>query len=513
KYKYHVILFTFFERKRSSPLWLCFTLVWFVTVTIAPYLLLRTNHWNSNYCSISVAEDLRTNHWSKAMDHPLTLRLAALCVLCVAALCPVRAEDDDGGRHWALLVAGSTSYQNYRHQADICHAYHIVSKHGIPDERIIVMMYDDIAFNPANPFPGNIINQPNGPNVYPGVPKDYTKKELRPDVFLKVLTGDAEGVEKILGRKGKVIKSGPKDRIFVNFADHGGPGVLVFPTKMLYKNELHSAIEEMHKNQQYSQMVFYVEACESGSMFSNFTALQHLNVFATTAANPDEPSHGCYSDKTRHTFLGDVYSVNWMQDADRENLQQESLSDQYQVVKNETTSSHVMEYGDLSISELPVADFLGSSVSKSLYFTPERNAPPHPTLDSVPSQDVAQEILMMKISSSRGEEQEKHKEELMNLWQRKKDSEAFFKSVVAEVADASLFDYYVEMPLEFSEDFSCYRQSVELTMELCPGMDLTQNDYALRKLRVLANLCESNIPAQQIWRAVASVASQAPICA
>lgn len=27
-----------------------------------------------------------------------------------------------------------------------------------------------------NPFKGNIINQPNGPNVYPGVLIDYTKK-------------------------------------------------------------------------------------------------------------------------------------------------------------------------------------------------------------------------------------------------------------------------------------------------------------------------------------------------
>ncbi len=34
-------------------------------------------------------------------------------------------------------------------QADICHAYQILSKHGIPDERIIVMMYDDIAYNDA----------------------------------------------------------------------------------------------------------------------------------------------------------------------------------------------------------------------------------------------------------------------------------------------------------------------------------------------------------------------------
>lgn len=32
-------------------------------------------------------------------------------------------------------------------QADICHAYQIMRRNGIPEERIIVMMYDDIAEN------------------------------------------------------------------------------------------------------------------------------------------------------------------------------------------------------------------------------------------------------------------------------------------------------------------------------------------------------------------------------
>uniref|UniRef100_A0A673LW88 Legumain-like n=1 Tax=Sinocyclocheilus rhinocerous TaxID=307959 RepID=A0A673LW88_9TELE len=78
------------------------------------------------------------------------------------------------GKQWVMLVAGSKTWNNYRHQADVCHAYQIVHQNGIPDEQIVVMMYDDIAYNKKNPYPGSIINKPNGPNVYPGVPKDYT---------------------------------------------------------------------------------------------------------------------------------------------------------------------------------------------------------------------------------------------------------------------------------------------------------------------------------------------------
>ena len=49
--------------------------------------------------------------------------------------------------HFAVLVAGSNEYYNYRHQADVCHAYQILHRYGIPDTNIVVMMYDDIAKN------------------------------------------------------------------------------------------------------------------------------------------------------------------------------------------------------------------------------------------------------------------------------------------------------------------------------------------------------------------------------
>lgn len=47
--------------------------------------------------------------------------------------------------NWAVLVAGSHEWTNYRHQADVCHAYQILHNNGIPDSNIIVMMYDDLA--------------------------------------------------------------------------------------------------------------------------------------------------------------------------------------------------------------------------------------------------------------------------------------------------------------------------------------------------------------------------------
>merc|ERR1719357_2519490 len=117
---------------------------------------------------------------------------------------------------WAVLVAGSKRWDNYRHQADVCHAYQVLHEHGVDDDHIVVMMYDDIAYSDQNPTKGVIINTPKGSNVYKDVPKDYTGDNVNPQNFLAVLKGDQEAVK---GKgSGKVVQSGPKDNIFIYFA-------------------------------------------------------------------------------------------------------------------------------------------------------------------------------------------------------------------------------------------------------------------------------------------------------
>jgi legumain len=91
-----------------------------------------------------------------------------------------------------VLVAGSKTYGNYRHQSDVAHAYQIMLKNGIPADQIIHMSYDDVAHNWRNPFKGQLFNQPDGDNVYDQSNIDYSKRDVTAEKFLAVLTGDAE---------------------------------------------------------------------------------------------------------------------------------------------------------------------------------------------------------------------------------------------------------------------------------------------------------------------------------
>jgi len=168
---------------------------------------------------------------------------------------------------FAVLVAGSNGFYNYRHQADVCHAYQVLRKNGVPAENIITMMYDDIANHTENPTKGIIINEPNGENVYAGLIKDYVGEDVTPENFLKIISGDAKSMKGI--GSGRVLQTGPDDHIFINFVDHGAPGLLAFPSSELHARALQDTLLDMYHQNRYGKLVMYIEACESGSMFED----------------------------------------------------------------------------------------------------------------------------------------------------------------------------------------------------------------------------------------------------
>lgn len=92
----------------------------------------------------------------------------------------------------------------------------------------------------------------------------------------------------------------------------------------------------------YKEMVLYIEACESGSMFDGILA-SNINVYAVTAANPTESSWGtyCYPDDAINgthinSCLGDLFSVNWMENVEASNPKTETLDIQFTKVQKLT---------------------------------------------------------------------------------------------------------------------------------------------------------------------------------
>ena len=386
-----------------------------------------------------------------------------------------------GGDIWAVLVAGSNGWSNYRHQADICHAYQILKEHGVADEHIIVMMYDDIADNSQNPLPGQIINKPDGPDVYHGVPKDYVGDEVSANNFLRVLEGDAQ-----LKAKGKkVLQSTNKDHVFVYFSDHGAPGLVAMPVGTLYAKDLIKTLDKLHANDAYKRMVIYVEACESGSMFKDLLKEDH-RIYGVTASNERESSWGyyCGSDKRfSYTCLGDEFSVKWLEDSDAVgDLKQSTLAQQVERVREATEKSHVCHYGDHSFNDSSLADFQGAKATK-----------PRPASDetqghAVVSFDVplVQAELKAQITNS-----ELDSRKLVALKQGREFVEVVNEALAATLEDRHNLPYPLLGAMEPLKRHDCYQALVNTYQKHC--FNVSVHSYALRALYLFANVC-ANLP-------------------
>ncbi|KAF4650945.1 hypothetical protein FOL47_000767, partial [Perkinsus chesapeaki] len=198
------------------------------------------------------------------MSHLMHFVALFTAVVCLIEENPTTRNNEEA-RHWAVLIAGSNGFYNYRHQADICHAYQVLRRNGIPEEHIITLSYNDVINDPENPYPGKLFNKPTGDkpgvDVYKGCKIDYSGKDVTIGNFGAVLTGNAST------QNGKVLQSTENDYVFVNFVDHGGPDILAIIDEELKSEQLHGWLTTMHEKKMYKKLIFYVEACEAGSMF------------------------------------------------------------------------------------------------------------------------------------------------------------------------------------------------------------------------------------------------------
>lgn len=258
--------------------------------------------------------------------------------------------------NWAVLIAGSEGYGNYRHQSDIFHAYQILMSQGFSKDNVIVFAYDDIVMDIQNPFPGKVFNSPSGSDVYEGVVIDYKKNDVTPENFFNVLLGKEELMKNI--GSGKVLKSTSKNNVFIYYSDHGSSKMLIFPQHIiLTEDKLYNGLKKMYEKKNYNQVVFYVEACYSGSMFLRLPT--DWNIYVTTASNPYQSSYASFcgpsakvQGQLMNTCLGDEYSTAWMTDtiSNKDNSAY-TLFKQYQNLRKRVKGSEVCVYGDVNYAK------------------------------------------------------------------------------------------------------------------------------------------------------------------
>ncbi|KAG5034058.1 Vacuolar-processing enzyme [Glycine soja] len=440
-------------------------------------------------------------------------------------------DQNDEGTRWAVLIAGSNGYWNYRHQmtdeplsfhqSDVCHAYQLLRKGGLKEENIVVFMYDDIAFNEENPRPGVIINSPHGNDVYKGVPKDYIGEDVTVGNFFAAILGNKSA---LTGGSGKVVDSGPNDHIFIYYSDHGGPGVLGMPTNpYMYASDLIEVLKKKHASGSYKSLVFYLEACESGSIFEGLLP-EGLNIYATTASNAEESSWGTYCPgeypsppSEYETCLGDLYSVAWMEDSDIHNLQTETLHQQYELVKQRTMNgnsiygSHVMQYGDIGLSENNLVLYLGTNPANDNFTFVHKNSlvPPSKAVNQRDADLIHfwDKFRKAPVGSSRKAAAEKQILEAMSHRMHIDDSmKRIGKLLFGIEKGPELLSSVRPAGQPLVDDWDCLKTLVRTFETHCGSL----SQYGMKHMRSFANFCNAGIRKEQMAEASAQACVNIP---
>ncbi|KAK7395749.1 hypothetical protein VNO78_16316 [Psophocarpus tetragonolobus] len=379
-------------------------------------------------------------------------------------------KNDIKGTKWAILVAGSSGYDNYRHQANVCHAYQVLKGGGLKDENIIVFMYDDIAHNPLNPEPGIIINNPNRTDVYIGVPKDYTGDVTTAQNFYAVLSGDRSALS---GGSGKVVDSGPNDTIFIYYSDHGSVGsISAMPVgDSVFANDFIEALKNKHAAKSYKKMVIYLEACESGSIFEGILP-NDLDIYVTTSSDSLQNSYAYYCPGSDPS-VPPVYTV-----------------------RDRTTSSPVRQYGDTNMGNDFLATYIGPTpilYENTYSFEPSTT---QTTLISQRDANLLHLRLELEKASKGSEEKFKAQRRLDDEIAQRDHVDNVFNLIgdflFGEKKNSMMLHRPSGQPLV--DDWDCFKTLIKTYESQCGTLSI----YGKKYTRVFANMCNVGISKEQL---------------
>jgi legumain len=267
----------------------------------------------------------------------------------------------------------------------------------------------------------------------------------------------------------------------------------------------------MYGRKQYNKFVVYIESCESGSMFNNLLP-KNINVYATSASSPTESSWGCYcppqdmiDGKRIGSCLGDLYSVNWMEDIDKFGSGR-TLQENFIQVQKLTTMSKVMQWGDVSWTNMTFAQFIGGPSEEATPANPKLIAEAYSgaegytrdelrAMSAVSTYDIPMHLAYYEyLRSDKSDMQAYHRlaSTLQAELSMRVQTDELFMNLAKKVANAAWPQVFQSRSAEYQVE--CLAGAQRAFRASCGEF----NDYSRQYVRVLNNLCANGASAADI---------------
>jgi glycosylphosphatidylinositol transamidase (GPIT) subunit GPI8 len=261
--------------------------------------------------------------------------------------------------HWAVVISPSTTWNNYRHQADAFAMYQTLRSHGYDDDHIVLIVEDNLAADSRNNYPGQIFVEPPGdPGNSGDSGYDVRQNAVVDYHFSQLHTEDLEDI--LMGRQSErlphVIHSDSASNVFVFWSGHGGS-----KDGPLWGNEdtreyfgtdhLKDIVSRMsgkgvdvgtNDYKKYRRLMLCLETCYSGQWGEALLRLP--DVVVLTAANSRETSKADVFDQQMGVFLSNAFTRTFRRMVNDDPAM--TFYDLYRQLSRTTNGSHVTLYNE-----------------------------------------------------------------------------------------------------------------------------------------------------------------------
>ena len=250
---------------------------------------------------------------------------------------------------WAVVISPSTTWSNYRHQADAFAVYQGLRNYGYDDDHIVLIVEDNLADDSRNIYPGQIfVERGDNPahdnplmnyDVRQNALVDYHFTQLQPDDLADIMLGHASE------RLPYVIRPTASSNVFFFWSGHGGKreGPLwgnEDATQYFGTERIKSIVAQMNEQDMYRRMMFAIETCYSGKWGQALSGLP--DVLVLTAASPYETSKADVHDRDLGVYLSNAFARTLREEVFKN--PSISIYDLYRELARTTTGSHVNIY-------------------------------------------------------------------------------------------------------------------------------------------------------------------------
>ena len=242
---------------------------------------------------------------------------------------------------YAVLVQGSSGWNNYRHQADVLSVYQQLKQGGYDDDHIILIIDKALANDAKNTDPGAVRSSADGPNLLTGAVVDYDNATLTAADISDILLGNKTTATPV------VLPKDASQNVLLYWSGHGNNKAGSGANELVWLNagtgqgftdeRMRQTVAAMHEGGHYRKLFVIAEPCYSQNVITPLTGIP--GVLAICGA-------GSYEQSFADNWNSDLGV--WMRDRFTDNLLTQTAAtpagtyrDLYLYCAQHTLGSHV----------------------------------------------------------------------------------------------------------------------------------------------------------------------------